>query len=219
MLAPSRVVNPALFIGARIIIAILFVYSVITEALTIFQCSPRAKIWDPFIEGGYCIDISDSGQVVNAFVNIATDVAILVLPARTVWKLRIPRRKKFEIILIFATGLLACIANALIIYYSFGTSANEDVSYNAAWLCLWLFVEVTLGIIVTCTFSLPKFIETEGHVFRRAFRSITKSFRTWSVFGSSATSDSYMSDTATHDSVMLTRVAVRGKEHDEDAFV
>ncbi|KAL8925179.1 MAG: hypothetical protein Q9208_003684 [Pyrenodesmia sp. 3 TL-2023] len=218
MLAPSKVVNPALFIGARIIIVVVFVYSVISEAFTIFQCSPRAKMWDPLIEGGHCIDNSNAGQVVTGFVNITTDVAILVLPARTVWKLRIPRRKKFEIILLFATGLLACIANALIIYYSFLLGAKADVSYNAAWACLWAFAETTLGIIVICTFSLPKFIEAEGHMFRRAFHGIIRPFRTWSVSGSSAASDPYMSDTASKDTVMPRKVVAHGRTHDEEAL-
>lgn len=107
----------------------------------------------------------------------------------------------------------------MIIYYLFRMNANEDVSYNAAWLCLWIFAETTLGIIVICMFSLPKFIEAEGYVFRRAFHGITGHFRTWSGSGSSTISDSYRSDTATHDTVMLTKVAAHGRQHDEETFV
>jgi len=44
--------------------------------------------------------------VSTAFFNILSDIAILLLPVRTVWKLRIPTKKKVAISMLFGTGLL-----------------------------------------------------------------------------------------------------------------
>jgi hypothetical protein len=43
--------------------------------------------------------------VSTSFFNIASDVFILLLPLRTVWKLQIPTKKKIAISLLFGTGL------------------------------------------------------------------------------------------------------------------
>ena len=50
----------------------------------------------------------------------------------------------------------------IIIYLSRMSGSNGDVSYNSAWLGLWAFAEVSVGVSVTGTFLLPKFLEAEG---------------------------------------------------------
>lgn len=41
--------------------------------------------------------------------------------------------------------------------------ADADVSYNAAWMGLCIFAEVSFGIIVSCMLSLPKFVESKAN--------------------------------------------------------
>lgn len=53
---------------------------------------------------------------------------------------------------------------------------SADVSYNTAWEGLWAFAEITFGIIVTCTFSLPKLIEAEGSKLQGAFSNLMRPF-------------------------------------------
>ena len=57
------------------------------------------------------------------------------------------------------------------------SGASADRSYNAAWLSLWSYAELSLGILVTCTLSVPKFAEAEGERIRRACRRITMPVR------------------------------------------
>ena len=64
------------------------------------------------------------------------------------------------------------------------SSSNADVSYNSAWLGLWAFAEISVGVSVTGTFLLPKFLEAEGPKLRgvlgRPFTSLTRlSGRQW----------------------------------------
>lgn len=64
------------------------------------------------------------------------------------------------------------------IYLSRASASNADASYNSAWLVLWALAEISVGISVTGTFLLPKFLEAEGPKLRgvlaRPFMSLTR---------------------------------------------
>lgn len=90
---------------ARIIIVITGIYYTISTFISIFACSPREAIWNPLINDARCLNTNIS-VLVTCLFNIISDITILILPARAVWKLRIPIKKKIGIILLFATGLL-----------------------------------------------------------------------------------------------------------------
>lgn len=62
----------------------------------------------------------------------------------------------------------------IILYVTRIGQKNADVSYNTAGEGLWALAEISFGIIVTCTLSLPKFIEAEGTRIRGVFSSLTR---------------------------------------------
>lgn len=64
----------------------------------------------------------------------------------------------------------------LIIYVSRVEGENADVSYNTAWQGLSAYAEISFGIIVTCTFTLPKFIEVKGTKVRGILSSLMRPF-------------------------------------------
>ena len=105
LFAPQKVLDPFMWYGARIVIAVAGLFYCITAFITIFACSPREAIWNPFITSSYCIDDEMLILIICLF-NILSDIVILLLPARAVWKLRIPTRHKIRIVLLFAIGLL-----------------------------------------------------------------------------------------------------------------
>ena len=51
---------------------------------------------------------------------------------------------------------------------------DADVSYNTAWVGIWVLAEVNLGITVTGTVMLPKFIEAKGTKLRGIFSGLTR---------------------------------------------
>lgn len=53
---------------------------------------------------------------------------------------------------------------------------NGDVSYNTAWQGFWVFAEISLGLIVTCTLTLPRFIEAEGKQLRALISKVSGPF-------------------------------------------
>lgn len=89
------------------------IYYVSGVSVEMFRCWPRQKIWDPFFEGGSCsIDIA-ANKVVNfasSLINLASDIAILLLPQWIIWKLHLPRTKKIGISLLFVIGILSVCA-------------------------------------------------------------------------------------------------------------
>ena len=72
----------------------------------------------------------------------------------------------------------------IIFYVSRLAGANADVSYNTAWQGLWVFAEISFGIIVTCTLLLPKFLEAKGPKLRGIFWSLTRPFASFGSGGS-----------------------------------
>jgi sorbitol-specific phosphotransferase system component IIC len=105
LLAPSKSVNRFVFFGAWSLIIINTTYYVINIPIELLYCSPRAKIWNKFIENGHCMN-QDAVVASTSVFNIILDLAILVLPIRSVWKLRISLQKKLKLIALFATGIL-----------------------------------------------------------------------------------------------------------------
>ena len=73
-------------------------------AATVFQCVPRARIWDPELKGG-CINLQAAFIAASA-INVVSDFSILLLPLYRISKLKIPTRRKIGVLAIFAVGLL-----------------------------------------------------------------------------------------------------------------
>ncbi|KAF2871123.1 hypothetical protein BDV95DRAFT_573330 [Massariosphaeria phaeospora] len=94
-----------MFYGAWSLIVLNGVYYTIGTALVIWACNPREKIWNPFIPGGRCLDSTAVFRTAASF-NIFSDVSILILPSLSIWQLHVPFKKKVEIFLLLALGLL-----------------------------------------------------------------------------------------------------------------
>ncbi|KAI1128061.1 hypothetical protein F5Y10DRAFT_182181 [Nemania abortiva] len=78
---------------------------------TVLQCIPINKTWQPEIEGT-CIDRRVLFTVSSTF-NIVTDILILALPLRIFIDLKIPRRTKIALMMIFLLGFLTTITSII----------------------------------------------------------------------------------------------------------
>lgn len=74
-----------------------------TLIATQLQCTPLAYLWDKTIQGGHCFNIVLWYKLTN-FPNIAGDVAIMLLPIRTVWTLKASATRKAGIATVCLTG-------------------------------------------------------------------------------------------------------------------
>lgn len=74
-----------------------------------FLCRPIAKLWKPQLPGE-CMDprrywLSAAG------VNIGNDFAVLILPLPAITQLRLPRKQKMCLILMFLLGFFVCVVS------------------------------------------------------------------------------------------------------------
>lgn len=73
----------------------------------------------------------------------------------------------------------ATFASAMRIYYIMKLHDQEDradTSYELAWMGLWAWAEISLGIICACSFSLPKVWREKSVGMRRGLSRINQSF-------------------------------------------
>lgn len=83
MFAPHRTVDKFMFWGSWSVILTSFAFYTADTFLTIFACTPRENIWNQFNPGDYCIDYH-AVIFATGFFNIISDLAILLLPVRSV---------------------------------------------------------------------------------------------------------------------------------------
>ncbi|EAW25384.1 uncharacterized protein NFIA_108770 [Aspergillus fischeri NRRL 181] len=94
----------------------------------IFECSPRAKIWDKTLKG-HCININIP-IIVTSSINVASDFLILVLPIVSVWRLQMRNSKKWGTSTIFAAGIFACMCSIMRLVVSVQNKTVTDKTYD-----------------------------------------------------------------------------------------
>ncbi|KAI2621201.1 hypothetical protein GGR54DRAFT_600554 [Hypoxylon sp. NC1633] len=163
-----------------ILIVLNLVYAVTYDFLLIFQCNPIEGAWR-FWDGEFksqCISINILGWSAAA-INIALDLAVIVLPLPELFKLSLSLRKRLQIMAMFAVGFFITVVsivrlNTLI---QFGTTTNLTQDYVA--VGYWSTIEVPVGIIcasmpaVRSLFSiaLPKLFGTTRATVGSTFNS------------------------------------------------
>ncbi|KAL8790549.1 MAG: hypothetical protein Q9195_006293 [Heterodermia aff. obscurata] len=72
----------------------------------LFGCHPVAKYWQPALyPGGHCIT-STTADYAYGSLNFISDLFIFVLPMPMVWRLKLSRREKLGVTLVFMGGAM-----------------------------------------------------------------------------------------------------------------
>lgn len=82
--------------------SVISLYTLVQIVCVIVQCMPFTSLWNPTVPA-HCINLDHVVFVCSVF-NIATDVAILVIPMPELWNLGIPRKQKLQITSLFLLG-------------------------------------------------------------------------------------------------------------------
>jgi fucose permease len=156
--------------ASYVTIALVNIAGLVFTLLNIFQCRPIYVGFTPHT-GGKCIPIVTL-YLCSAPVNIATDLAILVLPIPVLTGIRLPRKQKAIVVFLFALGIFATTIGVVRIYYlqqaldtqaSFepgGQIGNSvDFSWTGSLPLMWSAVEVNTGIICACIPTLKPLIQ------------------------------------------------------------
>jgi hypothetical protein len=76
-----------------------------------FLCKPVAKLWDSHLPGD-CMD-PRKYWLSAAGLNIGIDFTVLLLPLPSITQLRLPRKQKIDLVLMFILGFFVCIISVV----------------------------------------------------------------------------------------------------------
>ncbi|KAL7627957.1 hypothetical protein AAE478_002153 [Parahypoxylon ruwenzoriense] len=163
-----------------VLIAVNLVYAIIYDFLLILQCDPVSGAWRSW-DGEFaskCISINVLGWSAAA-INIALDIAVIVLPLPELFRLSLSLRKRLQIIAMFTVGFFITIVSIVRLYslIRFGTTKNLTQDYVETGY--WSTIEVPVGIICACmpavrslfSLALPRIFGTTRGTAASTFNS------------------------------------------------
>ncbi|KAF2014394.1 hypothetical protein BU24DRAFT_451452 [Aaosphaeria arxii CBS 175.79] len=136
------------------------------EALivSIFQCQPLQKQWNP-TSSGICWNrnVFQYSAYALAAVTILTDVVYLVLPIVYLWDLRVPTMRKVGIFALLGVGCVSMVCSIVTIPWLRDLSITLDVTYEIVPLACLKFAELNVAVWVGCVPALqPLFRKLMG---------------------------------------------------------
>ncbi|KAN0112482.1 hypothetical protein V8E51_005433 [Hyaloscypha variabilis] len=132
-----------------------------------FICWPVASFWDKSIPG-YCIPYAHLWYSHSA-LNILTDLAIFVLPLKTIYGLKLPRNQKISLCFVFTLGFFVCIISVFRIQYLKLAATTPDPTWNNNGIAEWSCIEINAAI--TCAS-----LSTLKPLLSRLFPNLLSSF-------------------------------------------
>ncbi|KAH7160034.1 hypothetical protein B0J13DRAFT_119537 [Dactylonectria estremocensis] len=120
------------------ITALIVIYTIVYLALLAGPCNPLRK------GSSTCIA---KGAISHVVLNVATDIAIIILPLPTLWRLQMPFRQKVAaggILTLGSAVLVASIARAPTVV---ALTPEADFTYKLAQSSVWSILEMNLGIV------------------------------------------------------------------------
>ncbi|KAF2641382.1 hypothetical protein P280DRAFT_399230 [Massarina eburnea CBS 473.64] len=115
---------------------------------------------------GKCMDTPNEAQRVIFSLyfayglDVVTDIAVMLLPLRLVWNLRLKLGQKVGIVALFASGLI-CIVFATIRVVELGVSDGKAATPQPKWLILWTVLETSAAIMIGCAPTFAVFLRTQ----------------------------------------------------------
>ncbi|KAL1894034.1 hypothetical protein Sste5346_006176 [Sporothrix stenoceras] len=122
---------------------------------SVFMCVPVPFFWG---EGeGHCLN-KLAFWFSNASINIATDIAIIVLPMPLIKGLQIPLRQKVILMFVFAFGTVVCITSIIRLRSLLSISVSPDTTFAGVDIAMWSNIEINVAIICASVPALKPFV-------------------------------------------------------------
>ncbi|KAF3932469.1 hypothetical protein ABW19_dt0204392 [Dactylella cylindrospora] len=163
-------------VAAYIMMFIVFGYA--TEAIltAIFNCVPVEAFWtgDPTAK---CIP-REALWFANAGLNIFTDFSIALLPLPVIFKLKMPKRQKIPLMMIFALGFFICVVSILRLRFLIILSRSMDPTWDQPATAYWSAIEMNISIVCACLPALKPLVSLVAPtIFGTANNSQPPSYR------------------------------------------
>ncbi|KAI1843182.1 hypothetical protein JX265_009922 [Neoarthrinium moseri] len=153
----------------QIAMAVVGAWSLSQVFVGIFICQPIAKFWNDSLDG-HCIPNLPQWYV-NAAGNIATDVAVFVLPLPVLGHLHLPKQQKLILLGIFSLGFFTVAISIIRIKY---LQLFADLTYENTDSSCWSITELCSGITCACLPTLRPLVSRWLPMFASTIRRSTK---------------------------------------------
>ncbi|KAI1380116.1 hypothetical protein F4677DRAFT_251415 [Hypoxylon crocopeplum] len=134
------------------VLGINTVFYIITLFVMNFACVPVEKNWNPLYVGGTCAINTQAVNIASAVLNLCSDIFILLLPQRIIWGLKMSKKTKTGVSIIFAIGIICIIAAGVRLGAEIQYTQSDDSLYNITPVLLWALAEMTCMFLV---FGVP----------------------------------------------------------------
>lgn len=137
----------------------LTAYTIAITTVKICICHPISIVWYGVdITHGTCLRQPDI-FIVDASINVVTDLVILTLPILLIYKMNIPLNKKLRVIIVLSAGGLVCSVTIVRLIWIIMYRNATDRTWSTKRLDLITNPEISLGIICACLLALPAFLK------------------------------------------------------------
>ncbi|KAJ5167926.1 uncharacterized protein N7482_003520 [Penicillium canariense] len=163
LVCPAITKMAILAVLIRINPSLVYRYFVISVGVAIFAYTLTLCA----ITGGPCNPLKtgttkclENVALAQAVLNIASDLAVIILPLPTVHTLHFSQKQKVTVGCLLALGSGVIVCSIARLPYVLVLDKTDDVTYTEAILGVWSIVEVNLGIVCACAMRLKRLITT-----------------------------------------------------------
>ncbi|KAF5872339.1 putative integral membrane family protein [Botrytis fragariae] len=147
-------------------LAIVWIWTIVTFAISCVQCRPLKASWDP-LTPGVCLEprvIANFAYAISA-ETIFFDWLFALLPIPMLWDIKMSLRLKCSIMVILSLGIVASASTIIRLKYLVAFLNVTDPLYSITPVFIWSTTEIALGIIAASTATLRPLL------------------RSWKIFG------------------------------------
>ncbi|KAL7627702.1 hypothetical protein AAE478_001896 [Parahypoxylon ruwenzoriense] len=130
------------------LIAIVVSYGIAFFIVFPTNCQPVYQLWAP-VPGGWCHDVTIE-EFSSVGINLAIDLAIIILPMPILWTLKMPVYNKIFISIMFSCGLITIGLMCWRLVITAESARTTDLFFYLPDIGLVSELELWLGIIVVC---------------------------------------------------------------------
>ncbi|KAK4204718.1 hypothetical protein QBC40DRAFT_261345 [Triangularia verruculosa] len=128
----------------------IFAYTLVLTYLTGGPCTP--------LKGDETIKCLMNVAISQSVLNIASDIAVILLPIPTIVNLHLNFKQKLSVGAILGLGSAVVICSIARLPYSISLGSSEDLSWEEGILGIWSIVEINIGIACGCAMRLKKLV-------------------------------------------------------------
>ncbi|KPM39203.1 hypothetical protein AK830_g7336 [Neonectria ditissima] len=159
--------NTAIGLGA--FVALSGAATLLTTGMQCLPASFNYTGWDGE-HAGHCNNLNAQTYAFGG-INMACDLAILIMPLHELYKLQVKGRQKIQLFVMFSLGIIVTVFSIIRLPFlvNLGTSSNPTWDYVE--VTIWSIWETELGMVCA---SLPAIRHLFKHVWPNAMRTIAE---------------------------------------------